>query len=251
MRASHELPNGWRFEVVAEIGSTNAEVLQRAGQGEAEGLALRAGRQTNGRGRRGRAWASPKGNLYLSILVNAPLLTAGQVGFAAALAICDAIETEFSGDTSRLTCKWPNDLVLDGAKVAGLLLEAVPDREQVVVGLGVNVVPTEVKDALHPVGSLGSVGISVELDNLAINVCTALALWLKTWRTVGFAPIRKAWLDRAQGLHQPIVVKLPTEAIEGTFYGLSEDGALMLNQVGRAVRLIKAGDVFFASGGES
>ena len=246
MTVSNDLPAGWRFKCVPEIKSTNAEVLKLAAGGEEEGLVLRAEQQTKGRGRRGRSWASPKGNLYLSILINAPLVIAGQVSFAAALALYDAIELVISGDTSGLMYKWPNDLILDGAKVAGVLLEAVPDRDQVVVGFGVNVVPTEVENALYPVGSLTPGTVLVELDTLAFSICRALESWLKKWRDMGFAPLRKSWLDRAQGLHQPILVQLPNESLNGTFENLAEDGGLIIRQGGGAQRVIQAGDVFFS-----
>ncbi len=246
MTSRHDLPDGWRLVAVPEIDSTNADVLRRAENGEAEGFAIRADTQSAGRGRRGRAWDSPKGNLYLSILVDAPPATAGQVGFAAALALIDAIEAEANRDIPNLCCKWPNDLVLDGAKVAGLLLEAVPDHDQVVIGFGVNVVPTDVENALYPVDSLATTGVTFDLDGLSGHICAALASWLDTWRTVGFAPLRKAWLARAQGLHRPIVVQLPGESVEGTFQGLSEDGALLLDQGEAVTRTIAAGDVFFA-----
>ena len=240
-----DLPEGWRLSVLPEVDSTNAEVLRRADLGESEGLAVRADIQTEGRGRRGRPWHSPQGNLYLSILVDTPPAVAGQVGFAAALALIDAIKRCVGDEPIDLRCKWPNDLMLDGAKVAGLLLEAVPDREQVGVGRGVNLVTTDIDDALYPVGSVFDVEDRIEPDTLAVHTCNALQSWLQTWHTLGFTPLRKAWLARAEGLHRSIVVRLPHESLEGTFDGLSEDGALMLSQDGPVVREIPAGDVFF------
>ncbi len=240
-----ELPDGWRLSVLPEVDSTNAEVLRRAEHGEPEGLAIRADVQTAGRGRRGRSWQSPKGNLYLSVLIDALTATAGQVGFAAALALIDAIEKSTGGDLPKLRCKWPNDLVLNGAKVAGLLLESVPDNEQVVVGMGVNLVPTTVDNTLYPVGALSDASMTLDLDPMCAQICLALHSWLETWRSIGFSPLRNAWLGRAEGLHQPIVIRLPTESIEGTFDGLSEEGALMLDQGGPVAREIPAGDVFF------
>ena len=240
-----DLPKGWRLSVLPEVDSTNTEVLLRAEAGEVEGLAVRADIQTTGRGRRGRPWHSPAGNLYLSILVDTPPAVAGQVGFAAALALIDAVTQCAGGDPLELRCKWPNDLVLNGAKVAGLLLEAVPDRDQVVVGIGANLVPTDIDDPLYPVGAVFEADQKIDPDTLAAQMCIALQTWLETWRTVGFTPLRKAWLSRAEGLNKPIVVRLPHESLEGTFDGLSEDGALMLNQGGPVVREIPAGDVFF------
>lgn len=240
------LPDGWRLEHVAEIDGTNAELLRRADSGEAAGLALRADIQTAGRGRRGRSWTSPKGNLYLSVLVEAPQARAGQVGFAAALALLEAIEGNVEKNLPALRCKWPNDLLYDGAKVAGLLLEAVPNRDQVVVGLGVNLVPIEVADAVYPVGDLAE--YAIEPGDLAERVCESFNRWLETWTTVGFAPLRRAWLERATGLGETIIVRLPNDQLDGTFDGLAEDGALLLNQGERGVRTVSAGDVFFGVG---
>lgn len=247
---SHALPAGWRLEAVPEVDSTNAELLRRAEQGEPEGLALRANVQTAGRGRRGRPWSSPVGNLYLSVLIDADPATAGQIGFAAALALLDAVELEADRAIPALRCKWPNDLLLDGKKTAGLLLEAVPGQDQVVVGIGVNVVPMDVSEALYPIGSLAELKTPFDLDRLSARLCVSLQSWLETWRTVGFIPIRNAWLKRAYGVNEPIVVRLPTENLEGTFLGLSSDGALLLEH-GAGERIVPAGDVFFAGPAET
>lgn len=240
-----DLPGGWEFVTHSTIDSTNAEIMRRAQSGAAEGLAIQADSQTAGRGRRGRAWASPVGNLYMSVLLDAPVATAGQVGFAAALALIDGLEAEAGMPLPDLKCKWPNDLLLSGNKVAGLLLEAVPERDQVIVGLGANLVPTEVADTLYPVGSLAESGVDMNARLLAAQVCCALASWLESWRNVGFDVLRKAWLNRAHGLHDPITVRLPQETLEGRFGGLSADGALVLAQ-SEGERIIAAGDVFFA-----
>ena len=246
MTQTPDLPYGWRLDVLPEVDSTNAEVLRRAEHGEAEGLAIRTDVQTAGRGRRGRRWESPKGNLYLSVLVDAQLAKAGQVGFAAALALIDALEIEADKSLPNLRCKWPNDLVLNGAKVAGLLLEAVPEREQVVVGLGVNLITTAVKDAVYRVGTLADIGVAFDVEILSARICVSLQSWLETWRLVSFTPLRKAWLQAAEGLNQPITVQLPHETFEGKFHGLSDDGALVLDQGDAVHRIVPAGDVFFA-----
>lgn len=246
MPEEKHLPGDWRLVEFAEIDSTNAEVLRRAESGEPEGLAVRADLQSSGRGRRGRAWASPEGNLYLSVLINAPIREAGLSGFAVALALVEAIEAQSGKNLLALRCKWPNDLLYDGKKVAGLLLEGVPSREQVVAGMGVNLQPTGVADAMYPVGSLADFDLNPK--TLASGVCSALASWLETWRTLGFAPIRRAWLERANGIGEPIVVKLPRDTYEGTFEGLADDGALLLDQGSAGMKTISAGDVFFGAG---
>lgn len=246
MHGSLALPDGWRLETFSEIDGTNAELLRRAGGGEAEGLALRADVQSAGRGRRGRTWNSPKGNLYFSVLVDAEPSIAGQVGFAAALALVEAIEAVVGKPLPELKCKWPNDLLWQGEKVAGLLLEIAPERGQVVLGMGVNLVQVDVVDAVYPVGSLAKFQIAPE--ELGLGVCEALARWLETWRMMGFAPLRRAWLERANGLGEAVTVRLPNEEFEGTFEGLAEDGALLLNQGANGMKSVSAGEVFFGVG---
>ena len=246
MHASPDLPDGWRLETFCEIDGTNAELLRRADVGEPEGLALRADVQSAGRGRRGRVWNSPNGNLYLSVLVKAEPGVAGQIGFAGALALLEAIEAIVGRPLPELGCKWPNDLLLQSRKVAGLLLELAPKRGQVVLGMGVNLIPTYVVDAVYPVGSLAE--FSIAPQDLALNVCVTFARWLNTWRMMGFAPLRRAWLERAHGLGEAATVRLVNEEFEGTFKGLSKDGALLLDQGGEGVKSVSAGEVFFGVG---
>lgn len=246
MHASPALPDGWRLETFSETDGTNAELLRRAEGGEAEGLALRADVQIAGRGRRGRSWYSPKGNLYFSVLIDTEPVLAGQIGFAAALALIEAIEAVVGKSLPELKCKWPNDLLWQGEKVAGLLLEMAPDRGQIVLGMGVNLVPMDVVDAVYPVGSLSDFAIAPQ--DLALSVCGALARWIETWRMMGFAPLRRAWLERANGLGEAVTVRLPNEVFEGTFEDLAKDGALLLNQGADGVKSVSAGEVFFGSG---
>lgn len=243
---AHEIvPDTWRLVELAEIDSTNAELLRRAASGESEGLAVRADLQTAGRGRRGREWSSPRGNLYLSILIDSPLKSAGQAGFAVALALVETIEAVAGKTVPQLRFKWPNDLLYGEMKVAGLLLEGVPGRDQVVAGVGLNLVETPVSESTYPVGTLKGYGLDV--GQLAQHVCEALADWLNTWRTVGFAPVRRAWLESANGIGGPIVVRLPNDRLEGTFKGLADDGALLLDQGEGRVKSVSAGDVFFGA----
>lgn len=237
------LPDGWRLVEVSDIDSTNAELLRRAELGEPEGLALRSDAQTSGRGRRGRTWASPSGNLYLSILIDAPLGRAGQVGFAVAVSLIEVIEQEIGRRLPELECKWPNDLLYRGSKVGGLLLEGASEQNQVVAGMGVNLVKTGVQDAIYPTASLED--FSLKAEALAPKVCVILERWLNTWRTLGFEPLRHAWLDRASGIGQSIIVRLPRDTYEGTFMGLAEDGALLLDQGAAGLKSVSAGDVFF------
>ncbi|MFL2770354.1 MAG: biotin--[acetyl-CoA-carboxylase] ligase [Rhodospirillaceae bacterium] len=244
LASSLKVPSGWRLFKFPTIDSTNEELMRRADSGESEGLVIQADVQTVGRGRRGRVWESPVGNLYLSVLVDAPISSGGEIGFTGALALIDALEMEVGRSIIDLRCKWPNDLLLNKKKVAGILLEALPNHQQVIVGFGVNLVSTQVNDTLYPVGALTDMGLTVDPQRLALQLCRSLESWLAVWRNDGFAALRMPWLERAEGLHEPIVVSLPFEKLQGYFQGLSANGGLVLAQ-DSGERIIPAGDVFF------
>jgi BirA family biotin operon repressor/biotin-[acetyl-CoA-carboxylase] ligase len=241
------LPPPFRLIACETIGSTNDEAKRRAREGAAEGLIVCAERQTAGRGRRGRAWVSPPGNLYSSTLLrpNCRAATAAQLGFVAALGVADAI-----GELAprvALGCKWPNDLLANGRKVSGILLETemvAGDRPDfVVLGLGANLASAP-RDTQYPATSLadeGAPGIA-PLTMLAAFI-RHFVEWLATWRRDGFAPIREAWLARVIGLGEPIQVRLERDTLDGRFLDLDSDGALLLGVPGGS-RRVAAGEVF-------
>lgn len=219
---------------VAETGSTNADLLEFARAGAAEGLWLRAERQTGGRGRQGREWASPPGNLYASTLVrlrpgDPPAHT---LALAAGVALHDAV--------SLGLLKWPNDLLIEGAKVSGILLERTEDA--VVIGFGVNLAHAP---ALldRPTTCLAHNGIVTTPDAFLRRLAASLAARLAEWRGT-FATIRATWLAAAHPQGTPLAVKLPDGTVAtGTFAGIDDEGALRLRLAGGAVRVIHAGDV--------
>lgn len=240
------------IRTVAETGSTNADLLALARAGAAdEGFWLRAERQSAGRGRQGRAWVSPVGNLYASTVVrlrpgDPPAAT---LGFVAAVALAEVVATSLA--TSHLdpglrrggwVLKWPNDLIMDGAKLSGILLERAEDA--VVVGVGVNL-------AHHPdlpdrrTTSLAAQGVGTDPSAFAEQLAESFARWLGRWRTEGFAVVRARWLERAHAPGTPLRAALPDGAtIEGAFHDLDRDGALILRLADGARRTIHAGDVF-------
>lgn len=225
-------------------GSTNDEIRRLALSGAAaDFLVVSAIEQSAGRGRRGRAWVSPRGNLHFSVLVRISALAgAAQLGFAAAVALVDALSSLVPGPT--FTAKWPNDILMDGRKVAGMLLEPV-EQDWLIVGIGINVAAAPPPDSvLYPVAALAHAGFEgSDLDVLAV-FCGAFAPWVESWRQKGFAPLRTAWTERARGIGAPVVVRLEAETLTGTFTGLDEEGALLLD-AGSSVRRIMAGDVYF------
>lgn len=215
-------------------------MLALAAAGATEGSWLRAERQTSGKGRQGRAWESPPGNFYGSTLVRlrptdppAPTLA-----FVAAVALEQAVSVFLA---TGATIKWPNDLLIDGAKLSGILLERAGDA--VVVGVGVNLAHhPDLPD--RPATSLAAQGVTVDAATFADVLADSFARWLSRWRGEGLDPIRQRWLDRAHPRGTALTARLPDGTTrEGLFEGLSAEGALML-RTRTGVELVHAGDVF-------
>lgn len=232
-----------------EIDSTNAEARRRAEAGEAGPLWVVAERQTAGRGRRGRDWETAQGNLAASLLMltERPPAEAAQVSFIAALATSDLARACLPAQRIRL--KWPNDLLIDGRKAAGVLVESgrrASGGLWLVVGVGVNlvdapVIPDRPTISFAEAGASPTPGAHEALDILAAS----FAGWLGLWNAQGFAAIAEAWTARAYGLGEPCIARLSAETVEGIAEGLDVDGALRLRRADGAVRRITAGDVFF------
>jgi BirA family biotin operon repressor/biotin-[acetyl-CoA-carboxylase] ligase len=241
------LPAPFRLIAYDTIDSTNDELKRLAREGAAEALVITAARQTAGRGRRGRSWISPAGNLLTSILLRprCRAATAAQLGFVAALGVADAI-----GELApmvELRCKWPNDLLANGKKVCGILLETEmvtgDQPDFVILGIGLNLVSSP-RDTPYPATSLVEEG-APRITPAAIIAALVrhFAGWLATWRQGGFAPIRAAWLARAAGLGEPIQVRLERDTLHGRFVDLDNDGALLLDMPSGS-RRVAAGEVF-------
>lgn len=237
------------IRTVVETGSTNADLLALARQVE-EGFWLRAERQTAGRGRQGRAWVSPPGNFYGSTLVRlrpsdpaAPGL-ALVAGVALFEAVAGILRTTSSGERleNALQLKWPNDLLLGGAKLAGILLERAGDA--VVVGIGVNLAHHP-DDLGRPVTSLADHASAPTPEAFVDTLARRFAHWLVRWRGEGLSAIVAAWEVRAHPLGTPLAAALPDgRGVEGAFAGLDADGALILGLADGGRHVIHAGDVF-------
>jgi BirA family biotin operon repressor/biotin-[acetyl-CoA-carboxylase] ligase len=246
------LPQGYRLLTFATLGSTNDEAKTLARAAAAASTVVWAREQTAGRGRRGRAWTSPPGNLYLSLLMRpgcAPA-AAAQLGFVAALGLADALAA-LAGPRLDLRCKWPNDLLAGGRKLAGILLEsemgADPAVEFVVIGVGVNLA-TAPASTEYPATSLAAQGCAdITPAALLEGFIGRFDGWARRWQEAGFAPVRDAWLARASGIGEPVRVRLERGTFDGRFLDLDVDGALLLDSAdGR--RRIAAGDIFPALG---
>jgi BirA family transcriptional regulator, biotin operon repressor / biotin---[acetyl-CoA-carboxylase] ligase len=242
------LPAFFSLEAFDSIGSTNEEALARARTGAPEGTILWAKQQTGGRGRRGRSWSSPPGNLYVSLLLRpaVPPAEAAQLGFVAAVGMAEALHAALPA-ARRLSCKWPNDLLIDGAKTAGILPEAeAAERnvEALVLGMGINV-ESHPADTPYRATSLRAAGSQVTVEALLESLAERLLAWYRRWQGDGFAPVRARWLDFAQGLGEPIEVRLESATLKGRFAALDRTGALDLELADGRHRLVTAGDVFY------
>ena len=243
-----------RVEVVRldEIDSTNAEARRRADGGEAGPLWIAAGRQTAGRGRRGRAWETGAGNLAATLLTTTakPPGEAAQIAFVAALAVADLALAMVPDALVRL--KWPNDVLVDGRKVSGVLIESGArgyGRLWLAIGVGMNLQSAPLA-ADRPATALADhlrtdVAAPLSPDAALDVLAKAFDRWFETWERYGFEPILTAWTARAE-LSRPCVVRLDRESVAGVAEGLDVDGALKLRLADGSSRRITAGDVFFA-----
>ena len=237
---------GARHIVYETLGSTNAEALALARTGERGPLWISARSQSAGRGRRGSHWVSPPGNLYATLLLTEPSApgAAPQLSFVAALALHDAVAAAAPPLGPALKVKWPNDLLVGPAKLAGILIEGESDPVfAVAIGIGVNCAahPSEVA---YPATDLAANGALVAPDALLAQLAAAMQRRLAQWdRGLGFAGIRADWLKRAAGLGEILRVRLSARELSGRFQGLDEAGRLLLEQ-DNGVTTITAGEVF-------
>lgn len=218
-------------------------ILARAG--ENEGFWLRADRQSFGRGRQGRAWESASGNLFASSLVrvraNDP--AASSLALVTSLALYDAVHAFLDKEKREmLSLKWPNDLLLHGAKLSGILLEREDDA--IVVGIGVNLAHHP-EGLDRPVTSLAAHGLPPAPDIFLRELADHFARWVGLWRESGLSRIRTEWLAKAHTVGTELSVHDPSgERLNGVFDGMTEDGALRLRLADGSVHVMHAGDVF-------
>jgi BirA family biotin operon repressor/biotin-[acetyl-CoA-carboxylase] ligase len=250
--ARPKLPPAYRLVALETVGSTNDEALRLAAEGAEDGTLVWAREQTAGRGRQGRGWSSPPGNLYLSIVLRpdcAPA-EAAQLSFVAGLALGEAFGS-IAPPMIEVTYKWPNDLLLNGRKAAGILLESRSDPDGtldwLILGLGANLQHFP-EDTSFPATSLHFEG-ATEVDVVALLEAfgRCFLTWVNRWLDDGFAPVRRAWLHHAHGLGEEIEVRLPRETLNGTFKDLDARGVLVLELADGTRREISAGDVYFGA----
>lgn len=245
-------PAGVDRLILDTVDSTNAEAARRAG-GLQRPLWILARQQTGGRGRRGRPWVSPPGNLYTSLVMR-PTEAADLVAlrsFAAALALHDACAA-LTGRPESFALKWPNDLLLNGGKLAGILLEAQGASGRVdhlAIGMGVNLAHAPRPDAvepgaLRPVSLTGETGLAVTPEDFLDHLAPVYAAWEARFTSQGFAPLRAAWLARAARLGEPMRARMGQSEASGIFETVDDRGALVL-RTGSGTLAIPAAEVFF------
>jgi len=254
------LEAGCRLAAFDQIGSTNAEAMARARDGERGPIWFVTSEQTAGRGRRHRPWVAPRGNLASSILevIDCSPAVAATLGFAAGLALEAAlrrISIEASlraagSDDMTFSLKWPNDVLAGRKKLAGILLEAetvADNRLAVVVGIGTNVIAAP-EGTPTPATSLAALGVHIGAEELFAELSDSWAGFRAIWDNGrGFGEIRKLWLERAAGLGQPVAVQTGGATVEGSFDSIDETGCLIVRtREGNRVP-VSAGDVYFGS----
>ena len=261
------LAEGYRLEAHDTVGSTNALALDHARAGDAGKLWVVSKRQESGRGRRGRVWATPPGNLAATLLLVEvyELKLAATLGFVAGLALADALDAVVPAGRiaiapdgggvgggrrgDRFELKWPNDVLADGAKLAGILLESTilgGDRFALAIGIGVNVV-AHPDDVPYPATSLGALGSRADAETLFLALSDA---WSENWRLWaggrGLSKIRQRWLARAAGLGSEVAVRVDGNVVRGVFETIDEDCRFVIRS-GDGVVKIAAGDVHFGA----
>jgi BirA family biotin operon repressor/biotin-[acetyl-CoA-carboxylase] ligase len=252
-----KLPPAYRLRAYDALPSTNDEARRLALEEAAEdGTLVWALEQTAGRGRRGRGWTSPRGNLYVTAILRpeCPVGEAAQLGFAAALALVDALG-HLMPPLTEVRLKWPNDVLVNDRKAAGILLETVVDTggsfRALLLGLGVNIAEAP-EDTAFPATALHweSAGQDVGPGDLLQPWAKHFLAWVNRWMDDGFAPLRRQWLAYAHPPGQQLRVRLPNREVHGTFHDMDESGGLLIDTPEGRERL-SVGDVFFAEPGDA
>lgn len=259
------LAAGYRLFPFDTVGSTSDEALAAARGGDSGGVWFAALQQTAGRGRRGRPWATPRGNLAASVFVvtTATAARAATVGFVGGLALHEALSKtapelevhmamgEASGPRSRFALKWPNDLIAeDGGKVAGILLQSVSladGRMGIVAGIGVNIVSAP-EGLPVTAASLNQLGARVTAETLFAELAEAWVGLERLWNNgSGLDAIRALWLDRAAGVGGPVAVKTDAGVTRGVFETIDDEGCLVIRARDGSAQKVTAGEVHFGA----
>ena len=242
MTAIQGWPEGLGLRRYEALDSTNEEARRLAKNGVRGPLWIVAREQTAGRGRRGRVWISEGGNLFATLLLQAATPLSAQLGFVAGLAAADTIAAH--APRAELALKWPNDVLLNGKKAAGILLEGLGE-DALAIGIGINLAHYPDSTEMPSISIAAVTGNPPDLDGFLLRLASRMTTWYEIWLEQGFPPVRKAWLLRSSGLGHPIQARLADSERNGVFEDLDEDGALLLRDAAGTLTRITAGDVFF------
>ena len=245
-----DLPEGCKLVELDEVDGTNAEAMRRVLAGERGPLWVTAQRQTAGRGRSGRAWSSPPGNLFASFVtaLDCPPAAAGQLSLVAGIAVIDAIRR--AGDIPGLRLKWPNDILVGTAKTGGILVESTSRPPQpgpiAVIGVGLNLVASP-DDLGRAATFLADHALELSPREALCFLAQTMSDWIEIWNNgEGFAPVRAAWLARAGSLGEALTVNTAGGPVTGSFAGIDDDGALLINDADGRQLSFTFGDVSLA-----
>ncbi len=242
------LPEGFvlhRFDAVGSTMDVARDLLATQTGIGPSGAVVWASEQTGGRGRHGRQWSSPPGNLYATVILNheRPMGEAPQLALLAGVALAEAVADDLPAGAVSL--KWPNDLLINGAKSAGILLEGNgKTASPVLIGSGINIAFAP-DDTPYPATTLRKAGSAIEPAGLLQRYIASLAQWTDRWNRQGFDPVRARWLSISAGLGKPVTIRLPDGDKRGIFADMDETGTLILKSETGKTEKISAGDVFF------
>jgi BirA family transcriptional regulator, biotin operon repressor / biotin---[acetyl-CoA-carboxylase] ligase len=246
-----QLPDGFRFRRYEVVDSTNSKALEAARDGEENGLWIVARHQTAGRGSRGRTWIGQDGNLFSSLLLVEPAEVGilGELTFVFALAVRDTLFELFleRGLQAAIFLKWPNDVLVDGEKISGILLESheIARRRILIAGIGINCAGHP-ENVTWPATDLRASGVEITSDALFVRLSGHVARRLMIWdRGKGFAGIRSEWLASAVGVGEAIRAQLPGGTFEGIFEDIDDAGKLLLRTENGSRVALSSADIFF------
>ena len=239
----------WQWTDYDELESTNDVALGLSAELlPGQKIVITAKKQTKGRGRRGRVWIGLDDNLFMSMLFRWPLADTGALVLMVSLSLLNTVK--FFSPDSDIKLKWPNDVLLNGSKMSGILLER-KDNNNIVVGIGVNIksAPSD-NNMLYPVTSLSANGIICEREDFLKRYLVEFNQTCDLYAEKGLSAIVTLWRQNAKGIGQKIIVRTPKGEQVGIFKNLSNDGLLQLLTTDGAIKTISAGDVFFDVNGE-
>lgn len=253
-KKTYHLLNDYHLLAYECVDSTNEEAKRLAEGGASHGAVIWAKEQTAGRGRLQRQWHSGPGNLYVSLLLapKCPLGQAAQLSFVAAVAAVEALQPLLPNNAT-FQCKWPNDILLEGHKLGGILLESFTTQPEdggkpkqwVVAGIGINIDHCP-KDTLYPATCLKQAGVELVSAKIVLTrFIESFIAHYDHWVREGFPPVREAWLSHAYGLGKKVEIHSADEVVSGTFSGMSDSGEMLVKTGNGKETAINSGDVFF------